>query len=140
MPCPYIIRGTIDSPSFRKKGCRNATGKMNYCTAFISISYPLRVLPLNQEGEFFIPDGRSYKARTMVLSKKNRHRKQHSVNPCRMQAIVRGMFEDLRGYNFSYIAAQIKVRSTLQTAERIETASEERTSDIACKAIHEQEE
>ena len=90
MPCPYIIRGTIDSPSFRKKGCRNATGKMNYCTAFISISYPLRVLPLNQEGEFFIPDGRSYKARTMVLSKKNRHRKQHSVNPCRMQAIVRG--------------------------------------------------
>ena len=57
-----------------------------------------------------------------------------------MQAIVRGMFEDLRGYNFSYIAAQIKVRSTLQTAERIETASEGRTSDIALKAIHEQEE
>ena len=27
---------------------------------------------------------------TMVISKKNRHRKQHSVNPCRMQAIVRG--------------------------------------------------
>ena len=29
----------------------------------------------------------------MVLLKKNRHRKQHSVNPCRMQAIVRGPFK-----------------------------------------------
>lgn len=31
-----------------------------------------------------------------------------------LQAIVRGMFEDLRGYKLSYIAVQIKVRSTLQ--------------------------
>ncbi len=37
-----------------------------------------------------------------------------------LQAIVRGMFEDLRGYKLSYIAAQIKVRSTLQTSESLE--------------------
>ena len=35
-----------------------------------------------------------------------------------LQAIVRGMFEDLRGYNLSYIAAQIKVRSTLQNKRK----------------------
>ena len=62
---------------------------------------------------------------------RNRHRKQHSVEPCRQQAIVRGLFEDLRGYNFSCIAAQIKIRSTLLTTERLVAASEERTSYIA---------
>ena len=35
-----------------------------------------------------------------------------------LQAIVRGMFEDLRGYKLSYIAAQIKVRSTLQNKRK----------------------
>ena len=35
-----------------------------------------------------------------------------------LQAIVRGMFEDMRGYKLSYIAAQIKVRSTLQNKRK----------------------
>ena len=35
-----------------------------------------------------------------------------------LQAIVRGMFEDLRWYKLSYIAAQIKVRSTLQNKRK----------------------
>ena len=69
-----------------------------------------------------------------------RHRKQHSGEPCRQQAIVRGMSEDLREYKFSYIVAQVKIRSTLLTAERLVAISEGRTSYIACKAIHEQEE
>ena len=36
------------------------------------------------------------------------------------QAIVRGLFEDLRGYNFSCIAVQIKFRSTLKTSGSLE--------------------
>ena len=40
-----------------------------------------------------------------------------------LQAIVRGMFEDLRGYKLSYIAAQIKVRSTLQNKRKPWVAS-----------------
>ena len=41
------------------------------------------------------------------------------------------LFEDLCGYIFICIAAQIKFRSTLLPAERLETASERRMSDIA---------
>ena len=40
-----------------------------------------------------------------------------------LQAIVRGMFEDLRGYKLSYIAAQIKVRSTLRNKRKPWVAS-----------------
>ena len=53
---------------------------------------------------------------------------------------MRGMSEDLREYKFSYIVAQVKIRSTLLTAERLAVASEGRTSYIAYKAIHKQEE
>ena len=53
---------------------------------------------------------------------------------------MRGMSEDLREYKFSYIVAQVKIRSTLLTAERLAATSEGRTSYIAYKAIHEQEE
>lgn len=40
-----------------------------------------------------------------------------------LQAIVRGMFEDLRGYKLSYIAVQIKVRSPLQNKRKPLAAS-----------------
>ena len=72
--------------------------------------------------------------------KENRHRKQHSGNSCQQQAIVWGLSDDLHGYKFSYIAVQIKFRNTLLTTERLVAASEGRMSDIAFKAIHEQEE
>ena len=41
---------------------------------------------------------------------------------------------------FPQIAVRSAIRSTLLTAERLAAASEGRTSYIACKAIHEQEE
>ena len=74
------------------------------------------------------------------MSNKNRHRKQHSGKTCRQQAIVWGLSDDLHGYKFSYIAVQIKFRNTLLTTVRLVVASEGRMSDIAFKAIHEQEE
>ena len=74
------------------------------------------------------------------MSNKNRHRKQHSGKTCRQQAIVWGLSDDLHGYTFSYIAVQIKFRNTLLPTERLVAASEGRMSDIAFKAIHEQEE
>ena len=74
------------------------------------------------------------------MSNINRHRKQHSGKSCRQQAIVWGLSDDLHGYKFSYIAVQIKFRNTLLTAERLVAAREGRMSDIAFKAIHEQEE
>ena len=46
----------------------------------------------------------------------------------------------VHGYKFSYIAVHIKFRNTLLTTERLVAASEGRMSDIAFKAIHEQEE
>ena len=47
---------------------------------------------------------------------------------------------EVRQLNFFKIAVRSAIRSILQTAERIGMANEGRTSDIACKAIHEQEE
>ena len=41
---------------------------------------------------------------------------------------------------FPKIAVRSAIRSTLLTTERLAAASEGRTSYIACKAIHEQEE
>ena len=46
----------------------------------------------------------------------------------------------VRQLYFSKIAVRSAIRSTLLTAERLAAASEGRTSYIACKAIHEQEE
>ena len=46
----------------------------------------------------------------------------------------------VRQLYFSKIAVRSAIRSTLLTAGRLAAASEERTSYIACKAIHEQEE
>ena len=69
-----------------------------------------------------------------------RHRKQHSGEPCRQQAIVRGTSKHSTAIIFSKIAVRSAIRSTLLTAERLVAASEGRTSYIACKAIHEQEE
>ena len=84
--------------------------------------------------------GRRSLQHTKVLSNKNRHRKQHGGKTCRQQAIVWGLSDDLHGYKFSYIAVQIKFRNTLLTTVRLVVASEGRMSDIAFKAIHEQEE
>ena len=46
----------------------------------------------------------------------------------------------VRQLYFPKIAVRSAIRSTLLTAERLAAASEGRTSYIACKAIHEQEE
>ena len=72
--------------------------------------------------------------------KAKRHRKQHSGEPCRQQAIVRGPSKHSTAIIFSKIAVRSAIRSTLLTAERLAAASEGRTSYIACKAVHEQEE
>ena len=49
-----------------------------------------------------------------------RHRWKIQRKAACFQAIVRGLFEDLRGYNFSCIAVQIKFRSTLKTSGSLE--------------------
>ena len=72
--------------------------------------------------------------------KKQRHRKQHSVKPCWEQAIVRGRSNAVWQLHFLKIATRSAFRSTLLPAERLETASERRMSELPSRAIHEQEE
>ena len=56
-------------------------------------------------------------ARGNPSQKAKRHRWKIQWRAACFLAIVWGLSEDLCGYNFSYIAAQIKFRSTMKTSE-----------------------